>query len=159
MTANGDTIILLVQQLEAAQKGVLDALKGISKSGLHTASEDGEWTVAEICAHAIEMQPLWLRKIANVDQEPNLERSAAEIDRRTADIDAHANDDIGLIRRRLQDANNTTVAILQGIEPAKLDIETKRGTAEETVRTLVINHLAEHAEQITKTRIAVRAAT
>ena len=108
------------------------------------------------CVRWIEMQALWLKKLANVDQEPDLERSATEIDRRTADVDAHANDDIGLIQRRLQDANNTTVAILQGIEPAKLDTVTKRGTAEEAVRTLVINHLTDHATQITKTRIAVR---
>ncbi len=156
MTASGQTIIQLVEELEAAQKGVLDALRGISKSELHTAPEDGEWAVAEICAHVIEMQPLWLKKIANVDREPDIERSDAEIEGRTAEVDAHANDDIGLVRRRLQDANNSTIAILQGIEPAKLDTVTERGTAVEDLRALVIRHLSDHSEQITKTRLTVR---
>jgi uncharacterized damage-inducible protein DinB len=94
-----------MQDLEAAQRLVIDALKRISESELHTAPAEDEWTVAEIGAHVIEMQTLWLKKVSNVDQEPKLGRSAKEIERRTGEIEAHAEDDIDLVRRRLQDAN------------------------------------------------------
>ena len=156
MAASNAKTIGLMQELEAAQRRVTDALKRISGSELHAAPAEGEWTVAEICAHVIEMQTLWLKKISNVDKEPKFERSEEEIQRRTGEIEAHASDDIDLVRRRLQDANNASVAILQGIEPAKLDISTERGTAEEDVRARVINHLSDHAEQIVKTRVALR---
>ena len=156
MAASNPKTIGLMQDLEAAQRRVLDALKRISDIELHTAPVEGEWTVAEICAHVIEIQPLWLKKVSNLDKEPKLERSAEEIERRTGEIEAHANDDANLARRRLQDANSATVAILQGIEPAKLEVSTDRGTAEEDVRARVINHLSDHAEQIVKTRVALR---
>lgn len=105
MAASNAKTIGLMQELEAAQRLVIDALKKISESELYTAPAEDEWTVAEICAHVIEMQTLWLKKVSNVDQEPKLERFAKEIERRTGEIEAHAEDDIDLVRRRLQDAN------------------------------------------------------
>ena len=155
---HSDAITHLGQHLEAAQQGLAASLKGITDSELHTAPEEDEWTVAEVCAHVIEMQPMWLQKIANAAEDPDLERSVAEIDRRTAAVDAHAGDDIDVVRRRLREANDVTLAVLRGIEPSTLATQTNRGTAEEAVRTLVIDHLWKHTEQVTFARVVVRQA-
>ena len=135
---------------------MVTALEDISESELYTPPMPGEWTVAEVCAHVIEMQMLWLRKISKSTRDPDLKRSEAEVERRTALIEAHARDDIGTIRRRLDEANNWSVGILRGIGSATLDTETTRGTAREAIHSLVIKHLSEHAEQIGVIRVALQ---
>ena len=154
MSAEG--IKELEERLRAAQLGVITALVDITESDLYTGPAPGEWTVAEVCAHVIEMEMLWLRKISNSARDPDLKRSEAEIERRTAVIEAHAQDDIGMIRRRLDEANSWSVGILRVIGPATLDTETNRGTAREAIHSLVIGHLSEHSEQINEIRATLR---
>jgi len=146
----------LEQRLHASRQEVLTALDDITNAELHSAAAAGDWTVAEVCAHVIEMQMLWLRKIANSAGDPDLKRSEAEVERRTALIEAHAQDDIGTIRRRLEEANNWSVGILRGIGSATLETETSRGTAREAIHSLVISHLSEHAKQINDIRSTLR---
>ena len=153
---NSDRATGLVRRLEDIQKAVMASLTEISESELHTARADGEWTVAEVCAHVIEMQTLWLEKIANAAKDPDLERSAAQIDRRTAEVAAHADDDIETILRRLGKANAKAIDILSGIPGSTFDTQTNRGTAEGAFKALVLRHLSEHAEQITETRATVK---
>ena len=146
----------LEQRLHASQQEVLTALDDITNAELHSAPAAGDWTVAEVCAHVIEMQMLWLRKIANAARDPDLKRSEAESERRTALIEAHALDDIGTVRRRLDEANNWSVGILRGIGPATLDVETSRGTVREAIHSLVTSHVSEHAKQINDIRSTLR---
>ena len=132
------------------------SLSGSTESELHTAPANGEWTVAEVCAHVIEMQTLWLQKIANVAQDSDLERSVAEIDRRTAEVAAHATDDFETIQRRMEEANSKAIGILNGIPESTFDTQTNRGTAEEAVESLVLRHLSGHVEQISDTRATLK---
>ena len=57
----------MATRLEASQGALMDALDGITEAELHTPPSEGEWTVAEICAHVIEMQPLWAGKAARIE--------------------------------------------------------------------------------------------
>ena len=82
------TIEMLALELQAAQQEVADSLAGATEPELHTAPEPGEWTASEVAAHVIEMQAMWMEKIANAGEEPDLARSHSEIDRRTASVEA-----------------------------------------------------------------------
>ncbi len=148
----------LTQELQAAQQEVVASLAGATEAELHTAPADGAWTASEVAAHVIEMQAMWMEKIANADQEPDLARSHSEIDRRTASVDAHSGDDHGTITRRLAESCGRTKEFLQGMSSSDLDRPvtyghtSMSGTALEAARSLVVSHLSEHAHQITETR-------
>ncbi len=155
------TIETLAQELQAAQREVADSLAGATEQELHTAPEPGEWTASEVAAHVIEMQAMWMEKIANADQEPDLARSHSEIDRRTASVEAHSGDDIATVTRRLSESCQRTLEILQGMSSSDLERpvtygpSAKSGTALQAASSLVISHLSEHALQIMATRRAV----
>ena len=151
----------LAQELRAVQREVSDSLAGASEQELHTAPEPGEWTASEVAAHVIEMQAMWMEKIANADEEPDLARSHSEIERRTASVEAHSGDDLGAVTRRLAESCGRTMEILQRMSSSDLDHPvtyghtSTSGTALEAARSLVISHLSEHAQQITETRRVV----
>jgi uncharacterized damage-inducible protein DinB len=157
------TIERLTSELTAAQEEVVASLDGATAAELHTAPAEGEWPASEVAAHVIEMQAMWLKKIADVKREPDLARSHREIDRRTAEVDAHSGDDIDTIFRRLAESNARTTSILQGMSPSDVDAQCTFGTgrtpgaAKDALRSLVITHLSEHAQQITASRLATRA--
>lgn len=154
------TIEILAQDLRAAQQEVVDSLAGASDAELHSPPAPGEWTASEVAAHVIEMQPMWMEKIANASQESDLARSHSEIERRTASVDAHRGDDIDTVMRRLAESNDKTSHILQGMSPSDLDVPVtyghgaSSGVAREAMRSLVIAHLSDHARQIAETRRA-----
>ncbi len=155
------SIYELTDQLQSAQQQVLASLSGATEHELHTAPGDGEWTASEVAAHVIEMQAMWMEKIANADQEPDLARSHSEIERRTASVEAHSGDDLGTVTRRLAESCGRTMEILRGMTSGDIDRPvtyghtSASGTALEAARSLVISHLSEHAQQITETRQAV----
>ena len=156
------TIESLAEELQAAQQEVAASLAGASERELHTSPGDGEWTASEVAAHVIEMQAMWMEKIANADEEPDLARSHSEIERRTASVEAHSGDDIGTVTHRLAESCGRTMEILQGMSSSDLERPVTyghgaaSGIAIEAARSLVISHLSEHAQQITETRQAVR---
>ena len=155
------TIESLAQDLQAAQQEVVASLAGATERELHTAPQPGEWTASEVAAHVIEMQAMWMEKIANADEEPDLARSHSEIERRTASVEAHSGDDLGTVTRRLAESCGRTMEILQGMSSSDLERPVTyghgaaSGIAIEAARSLVISHLSEHAQQITETRRAV----
>lgn len=148
----------LAQELQAAQQAVVASLAGATERELHTAPGDGEWTASEVAAHVIEMQAMWMEKIANADQEPDLARSHSEIERRTESVEAHSGDDLGTVTRRLAESCGRTMEILRRMSSSDLERPVTyghgaaSGTALEAARSLVISHLSEHAQQITETR-------
>ena len=151
----------LAQDLQAAQQEVVASLAGATERELHTAPQPGEWTASEVAAHVIEMQAMWMEKIANADEEPDLARSHSEIERRTASVEAHSGDDIGTVTRRLAESCGRTMELLQGMSsddlerPVTYGHGAASGMAIEAARSLVISHLSEHAQQITDTRRAI----
>ena len=151
----------LAQELRNAQREVADSLAGATERELHTAPQPGEWTASEVAAHVIEMQAMWMEKIANAGEEPDLARSHSEVDRRTASVEAHSGDDIATVTRRLSESCDRTLEILGGMSPSDLERpvtygpSAASGMALEAARSLVVSHLSEHAQQIAETRRAV----
>ena len=151
----------MAQELQGAQREVADSLLGATERELHTAPQPGEWTASEVAAHVIEMQAMWMEKIANADQEPDLARSHSEIERRTASVDAHSGDDLETVARRLSESCERTLEFLEGMASSDLERPVTyghgaaSGIAIEAARSLVIAHLSEHAQQIAETRRAV----
>ena len=149
----------MATRLEASQSALMDALDGITEAELHSAPSEGEWTVAEICAHVIEMQPLWAGKAARIEGVSDLGRTPEEVDRRTAEIEAHVGDDADTVRMRLTAAGAEALGTLQDMGDAGLDANDATGsfTGRGVIERYIIDHLAEHAAQVEQARAALRA--
>ena len=148
----------MATRLEAAQGGLMDALDGITEEELHTPPSEGEWTVAEICAHVIEMEPLWAGKAAGIGAASEVGRTPEETERRTAEIALHASDDAAAVQERLAAAGSEALGILRDMGDTGLDASDGTGslTGRAVFERYIIGHLAEHAAQIEQVRAALR---
>jgi uncharacterized damage-inducible protein DinB len=150
-----DHIEELAVRLERALHGLIGKLNGISDAELYTPPADGEWSVAQVCAHVVEMEVLWMSKAASLAEQPEIGRTQAEVERRTAEIAAHARDPLGTIVQRLRNANGQALHTLRDMRPADLDQPgTLRGpvTGRQVIERVVIEHIEEHAAQIADAR-------
>lgn len=59
----------LLRELDMAHEAVERALEGITQQELYTPPREGEWSVAQVLAHSIEMEPFWVRKALLVRQQ------------------------------------------------------------------------------------------
>ena len=141
-------------RLEAAQGAFMDSLDGITEVELNTPPADGEWSVAEICAHVIEMQPLWAAKAADIGAASGVGRTAEEAERRGAEIDKHAGDDAATVRGRLTDAGAEALDILRGMGDADLDASDATGefTGRGVFERYIVAHMDEHSAEIRRVR-------
>ncbi len=150
------TIPELAERLETAQTQLLDALDGATDRELYTTPSEDEWTVAQVCAHVAELQPLWMGKIAAMDSEPTVARSEADAAARAAAITDHASDPLAMIVERLGDANSQALELLRGMSSTDLERRSSLGkTATELIESHVIDHVEAHARQIGETRRSV----
>ena len=147
----------MATRLEAAQGGFMDSLDGITEAELHTPPAEGEWTVAEICAHVIEMQPLWAGKAAGIGAASGVGRTPEEAERRTAEIVNHAGDSAPVVRERLTDAGTEALAILRGMGDAGLDASDATGefTGRGVFERYIVAHMDEHSTEIRRVRAAL----
>lgn len=149
-----------VQRLEDAQARLRKALEHIPEFELHTQPSDGGWSVAQVCAHVVEMQIFWLSKAQGVIGHPDVGRTEKDRERRLSEVSDHATDDIKEVTSRLDEANEDALRILRELSPGHLELEGVRDGKPTTIRHLiegsVINHVRVHAEQIEETRRAVR---
>ena len=147
----------MAARLEAAQGALMDALDGITEEELHTPPSEGEWTVAEICAHVIEMQPLWAGKAAGIGAASEVGRTLEETERRTAEIALHASDDADTVRERLRAAGSEALGNLRGMGEAGLDASdaSESLTGREVMQRYLVDHIVEHAAQIEEVRAAL----
>ena len=144
----------MAARLEAAQGAFMDSLDGITEADLHTAPADGEWTVAEICAHVIEMLPLWAAKAANVGTASGVGRTPEEAERRAAEIEEHAGDEAATVRERLAAAGTEVLDILRGMGDAGLDASDATGefTGRGVFEGYIVAHMDEHSTEIRRVR-------
>ena len=150
-----DPIEELAVRLEQVLHGLIRELNGITDAELYTPPAEGEWSVAQVCAHVVEMEVLWLRKAASLSEQPEIGRTQAEVEQRTAEIAAHARDPLDTIVQRLRDANGQALSILRDMRPADLDQPgTLRGpiTGLQVIERVVIEHIEEHAAQVAEAR-------
>ena len=143
----------IIHQLENAHGQMEVALDGVSEDDLHNAPA-GEWSIAEICAHVIEMGPMWMSKVLDIDNVPDLERTSKEIDRRTAEVTAHSSDDLSTIMQRMASAHEETIRLAQQIDSVHMGKLTNLGTVGEAITDKLVAHVIEHAEQIKATRVS-----
>jgi len=144
----------MTARLEAAQGALVDALDGITDTELHTPPAEGEWTVAQICAHVIEMQPLWAGKAAGITDASGVGRTPEEAETRTAEIDEHAGDDAATVRARLAAAGAEALGILQDMGDVGLEAGDASGefTARAVLERYIVAHMDEHSAEIRRVR-------
>jgi uncharacterized damage-inducible protein DinB len=130
---------------------LIGELQGISDAELYTPPAEGEWSVAQACAHVVEMEVLWMRKAASLAEQPDIARTDAEEERRLVEIDGHARDALETIVQRLRDGNEQALGVLRGMRPADLERPGNlRGslTGRQVIEQVVIEHIEEHAAQV-----------
>ena len=144
----------MAARLEAAQGGFMDSLDGITEAELHTPPSEGEWTVAEICAHVIEMQPLWAGKAAGIGAASGVGRTLEEAERRTVEIEEHAGDEAATVRERLAAAGAEALGILRGMGDSGLDASDATGefTGRGVFEGYIVAHMEEHSTEIRRVR-------
>jgi hypothetical protein len=159
----GDSRIRELQEhLLGAHAQVAKAVEGLSEAEAHQVPEPGEWTIAQLLAHIAEIQAFWTAKAILITQEddPNITRTAVESDIREAAITGQADDSMADLLPRCQEANERSVRLIGGIDPAHLELPGHRGednpiTAQGVIRYL-IGHVEEHVIQIAESRRLIR---
>ncbi|MBM3933502.1 MAG: DinB family protein [SAR202 cluster bacterium] len=148
----------LVKRMEEAQKKYVASMDGITDRELYTIPKEGEWSVAQICAHMAESAPMWMEKVANAAKEPSLARNEAEQARRVKVVDEQGKDKIDVIRKRVLSANAKCLDTMKKLKPEDLTrpITGRYASPLDVVETSVIKHLNDHAQQITETRAAAK---
>lgn len=148
-----DQLSDLATRLETAQKRLMDSLEAATDRELYTTPAEGEWTVAQVCAHVAELQPLWMGKIAAMDRESKVARTEADVEARGAALRDHASDTLATIVERLDDANSRALERLREVTVSDLERRSSSDkTATELIESHVIDHVEAHARQIAETR-------
>ena len=152
---NTDPIQRVASQLESAHRQLAAALDGATGAELYTAPVEGEWTVAQVCAHVVEMQVLWMAKIADVATTPELARTDEDQRDRQMAVSDHANDPLPTIEARLQAANEEALGLLRGMAGDFIDRPFGDETPQQSIDRLITSHIEDHARQITEARNSV----
>lgn len=157
----GPRVHALLRELETAHEAVERALEGITERELYTPPKEGEWSVAQVLAHSIEMEPFWLRKtlLARQQDTPTFARATdAERAQRLKAVEEHGRDPLPVILARMADAHAEAVATLLRLEEKDLSCpciyQGRRMTVQAFIEG-VARHLREHEAQIRATREAV----
>ncbi len=146
----GASVGVLAGRLVAAQAELSGALDGVTDAEAWTAPAEGEWTIAEVCAHVIEMQPLWAGKAANIADAREVGRTPEEAERRTAEIERRSRDDVDTILGQLAESGAEALAILRRMREPDLDAVDSTGSisGRDVVERYLIGHIEEHAAQV-----------
>ncbi len=158
MTTNQDPISNLQQLLQSARQAVIESINGIQEEEIPLIPAPDECTVAQLLAHIAEIEYFWMEKAALSTQkdDPNINRSDVENDRRTAAVVDHAGDSLDELICGLVVASDAAVATVGNITPDDLAILGHRGennpiSVEGVIQSLA-GHVTEHANQITESR-------
>ncbi|MCS7207167.1 MAG: DinB family protein [Dehalococcoidia bacterium] len=158
---SGPRVHALLRELEGAHEALERALEGITPRELYTPPKEGEWSVAQVLAHTIEMEPFWLRKVllARQQEAPTLARATeAEREQRLRAVAEHGQDSLPVILSRMAEAHAEAVSILLRLDEADLArpcvYQNRRMTVQAFIES-VARHLREHEAQIRATREAL----
>ncbi len=150
-----DSVQLVASQLEAAHRQLTASIDGVTDAELHSVPAEGEWSVAQVCAHVVEMQVLWMAKIADMARVPELARTEDDQKAREAAITDHAADPLPTIETRLQEANHQALDLLRGMESDFIDRPFGEETPRQSIDRIITSHIEGHARQITEARDAI----
>ena len=152
----------LQEGLLGAHAQVAKAVEGLSEAEAHQVPEPEEWTIAQLLAHIAEIQAFWTAKAILITQEddPNITRTAVENDIREAAVTGQAHDSMADLLPRCQEANESAIRLIGGIDPAHLERPGHRGednpiTVQGVIRYLIA-HVEEHVRQIAESRRLIR---
>ena len=146
------------QLLRSAHQDVMEAIDGIAELEIRQVPVPDEWTVAQLMAHIAEIQYFWMEKAVLITQEddPNINRSDVENDRRAAAVEDHARDSLDELIRGMAAANESAFGATGRIATGDLGILGHRGEnnpiAVEGVIRYLASHVEEPADQITESR-------
>ncbi len=156
-----DTVEELAEGLAAAQLAFQAAVEAIPADRYGMGRGPGQWSPAQIVAHAIELQPFWARQIERMIAEahPTIGRVDEDARReRVAAVERGARLDKAQAMLELRRAAHEALEQVRALSPDQLSrkgllVTLETGAPEErTIRqlivTVLIGHLREHGEEL-----------
>ncbi|HTE84981.1 MAG TPA: DinB family protein [Dehalococcoidia bacterium] len=127
---------------------LIGSLDWVSEDAWTRRPSDGEWSVAEIVGHVIELEPHWARQAAEIVARPGTE-VARELDDpgRLAGPNSGPGVNPKEARTRLAHAGEEAAQILRRIPDSAWTTTGKSGGKDVTVGDLVHAHIVEHVRQ------------
>jgi uncharacterized damage-inducible protein DinB len=153
------------EEIERVQHTVHDLLGEIERlpaDVLYREPRAGEWPVMSTLAHLEELLPYWAHEADGVARSPGKGFGRTHEDpRRLGAIEQHGHDSLDAIVPRIRAALDECVTTLRGVPAegwANIGTHPRRGpfTAEQIIKTFVVEHAEEHAAQIQTTLEALR---
>ncbi len=153
----------LVNAVREAQARLSAALEDITEDQLRRPPAEGEWSVAQVLGHVIEMQPFWMEKAQlMVSQDnPDVSRTPQEQEQRLWAVAEAKVAPRPELRRRLDEAGTRALGMLQQLLPQDLARLGHRSdgqttTVRQMVESNLVRHIEEHARQVEEARRSVR---
>ena len=152
----------LADELAGAHRLLRRAARSVPRADLYRRPAPEEWTVAEVLAHAANLQTYYSYEARKVCQHPGVAivGRSAEAPFRRGPIQRHAGDSRGRLLERVEEGRQDILDLLAELAPEDLEkrCHHRNGlqvTVEELLRRFVIGHLRTHAEQIAQARQAL----
>ena len=150
-----------IQRLQTSVQRLIGDVERLPAEVLYREPSAGEWPVMSTLAHVAEILPYWAHQAESIARNPGAAFGRAlEDPGRIGAIEQHSQDSLEAIVARIRAGLDESVSTLRSL-PA--DAWTKAGqhprrgsmTAEEVIDTFLLNHVEEHATQISATLAAL----
>lgn len=150
MTATDDAVRTIRTNVEVLLRAI-----GSEDPAAHARPAAEEWSAVEVLAHVAEFMPFWTSQavaVAKREQDGEPFGRTRDDPGRLAPIAEHGKDNVATATKRVRDALEQAVSNLREIDPARWERtgKTPQGeleTVRQIIRTRVIAHLEEHANQ------------
>jgi uncharacterized damage-inducible protein DinB len=151
----GDPASVYSDRLRVAAAPLLQRVRAVPRSALHTAPDEQTWSAMKILAHVAEFVPYWAEQARTVATGPEglaFGRSPEDPDRIAAVVE-HADDTLEAATERLQGALTKATVVLGAIPAGawtRRGRHSRRGdmTVAEIVEVFMLGHLEDHARQL-----------
>ena len=149
------------QRLEASVQRLLQEIERLPADVLYREPCPGEWPVMSTLAHVSELLPYWAHQAERIARSPGVAFGRTHDDpERVGAIDQHGHDSIGAIVPRIRASLADCLGTLRSLPPeawATNGQHPSRGamSVEQVVDRFLVDHIEEHAAQISATLSAV----
>jgi uncharacterized damage-inducible protein DinB len=152
-----------IERLEASVQRLLADVERLPADVLYREPREGEWPVMSTLSHVAEILPYWAHQAEHIARAPGAAfgRTHADADRLAA-IEQHRRDSLEAMVARIRAALAESVSILRRVPAdawATAGQHPTRGamTADDVIQKFLLEHVEEHAAQISATQEALSA--
>ncbi len=152
-----------IQRLQDSVQRLLADIERLPSEILYREPRAGQWPVMSTLAHVSEILPYWAHQAENIAHNPGaLFGRTHEDPDRIAAVDQHSRDSLTAIVARIRAGLDESVRALRSLPAdgwASAGQHPRRGsmTVEQVIDAFLLEHVEEHAAQISATLAALSA--